>query len=305
MSNFTDIESALIANNLNFGMTKENLLFVVDNNQFGRVPDKVAVINEDTRDYLGVVGRNYGLVRYRDSFAFLNPLLEDGTVELIACKKTRNGARVYIHFVAPGSIELGYETIVNGFHLFSSCDGSKEIEVHIAPTRLIQDSDGTITNAGLFVTNITPVKFRHSSAVETRLKAAAKTYEKVVEGFNSFNHDIQKMVKQGVTDEQAKEYIELTIPGDGNATIRTREDIYTSFKVGRCAGLVQCKGTLYGALSAVMMWADSCRPRKAKWINEADARVESAMLGTTARKKLVAYATALQFAKNFGMINNI
>jgi hypothetical protein len=209
---------------------------------------------------------------------------------------------VYIQFVAPGIEEIDNETIVNGFHLFASCDGSKEIEVHIAPTRLIRDAESQIYNAGTFVTNIKPVKFRHSSLVDKHLLAAKKTYERVTDGFASFKRDIQTLIKQQVTEEEVKTYVEVVIPGDSKSAENTRESILRDFKYGKCSGLTTCHNTLYGALTAIMSWADSCRPRKAKWIGVRDAALESAMVGTVAKKKLIAYATATQLAKTWGSI---
>lgn len=263
------------------------------------VHSHVAHVRTDTGYILGVVGANYGSVSFARSWDFIEPLLEEGAVTPLAGRATQGGTYGYLHLRGKGSMKLAHgDEIINEFYCRSSHDGSGLIEVQMTPRR---SADGTVIPVG------TALRFKHSKRVEQRIAKARDTIVTIKREWEGFTDAVRKMAELRLKDEECQDYIARVLPStQKNPSTKlenTRESIFRIWKNGLGSRLPASANTLFGAMQAVMFWADNNKVvRSSSKRNEDDARIEALLSGDAATKKKKAYTVALDHLKMTGTI---
>jgi len=302
MDTFEDI---LARYGMNFGVKKVPQWWHDGTNPtnpvFHQTPAVVAALRTDDNTFLATVGENYGLTPYDKSFEFCKKLIENG-VQVIDGAVTRNGARAFLFFRGASSFEIAPgDRIENVFYIIASHDMSSEIEVKMAPRR---------TKTGqLMPTDIQRNKFkfrfRHSSQVQKHLDKAEATLAHAQADFEDFEESVRSLSLVKLTPHQAKTYYE-TIFGEYGKHKRTDniiDEMMKKYQYGVDSQIPAFRGTMFGAYMAIVQWAEERKVKRPKRISERDARIESALIGDAAKKKLVALSTAYGMVEAFGGFN--
>jgi phage/plasmid-like protein (TIGR03299 family) len=263
------------------------------------VPDKVAVIREDDGRYLGTVGRNRGILQYRDVLAFTESLVEAGTASYVTGGIIGNGEQAYLVMKTKESIQLSpTDEIDCYFYVATSHNSTHGLELVLAPLR---KTNGTILSGF----KGTRINFRHSSKVEQRVKRAALSVDKLNSYFHEMSESFQLLKGVRPTTDQLDIYFKSLFPDSPEKPQRaenTRDEVLNIYNNSLACRLPATQGTMLGAYFAVVEYIDKIRNIKASKVrpNEYDAKIHSLLEGAGAQQKTDAYAFALDLVNKFG-----
>jgi phage/plasmid-like protein (TIGR03299 family) len=266
------------------------------------VPDKVAVIREDDGRYLGTVGRNRGILQYRDMLAFTESLVDEGTASYVTGGIIGNGEQAFVVMKTKNTIKLsGTDDIECFFYVTASHNSTKGLELVLAPLRGV---NGTV----LSTDKAYRISFRHSSRVEQRVKQAALSINKLSDYFTEMEASFRLLRSVKLTTAQRDVFFLSLFPDPEEHTKKAeniRDEITGIYNSGPACQLPATKGTMLGAYMAVVEWVDRIRNVKSSKVrpNEYDAKLHSLLEGSGAQQKADAYAFALDMADKLGSIN--
>jgi hypothetical protein len=252
------------------------------------------MVNGDTGMPMGVVGLDYNNTYYRNAFDLLEPIVENGAT-IVAGGAPNNGERGYLVLEAPGTLKLsGKDEIINRFIALSSHDGSKKIEVHMAPT---YRGMALTFDAGH------PIAFKHTKNVASKIAAAKRTFRNVNEKWAEFSSAAQKMMSVSVSDAQVREFLEMVLPDTKGAnparSENMRAEVYDVIKTtGIGTKLPKCRGTVFGIVIGFAEWAENRTVRKSKKRDEKSTKLDRDLISEGAKKKARAWSMALYLANN-------
>jgi phage/plasmid-like protein (TIGR03299 family) len=260
------------------------------------VPDKVAVIREDDGRYLGTVGRERGLLQYKDMLAFTGALVSEGTASYVTGGITGNGEQAFVVMKTNNAIKLsGTDDVECYFYVTTSHDSSKGLSLVLAPLR---STNGTV----LSTPKSYRLSFRHSSRVEDRVKRATLSVKKLNTYFEEMETSFRLLRSVNITRDQFNVFVKSLFPDPEERTKQTeniRDEITGIYNSGPACQLPSTKGTMLGAYMAVVEWVDKIRNVKSSKVrpNEYDAKLHSLLEGSGAQQKADAYAFALDMVE--------
>jgi phage/plasmid-like protein (TIGR03299 family) len=263
------------------------------------VPDKVAVIREDDGRYLGTVGRNRGILQYRDVLAFTESLVEQGKASYVAGGAIGNGEQAYLVMKTKESIQLSpTDEIDCYFYVATSHNSTHGLELVLAPLR---KTNGTVLSGF----KGTRINFRHTRRVEARVKQAAVSVDKINAYFNEMADSFHLLKGVRPTAEQLDVYLKSLFPDSPEKPQRaenTRDEVLSIYNNSLACRLPATQGTMLGAYFAVVEYIDKIRNVKASKVrpNEYDAKLHTLLEGAGAQQKTDAYAFALDLTAKFG-----
>ena len=264
------------------------------------VPDKVAVIREDDGRYLGTVGRSRGILQYREVLAFTEALVDAGEASYVTAGVIGNGEQAYLVMKANKSVKLsGTDEVDCYFYVTTSHDSSKGLEVVFAPLRT--------TNGTVLLTE-SVIRFKHSKRVEDRVKKAKLSLNLVNRYFDEMETSFRLLRSVHLTQAQFTLFLDSVVPLPDEKPKHAeavRADIETIYKTGTAQQLPSTKGTMLGALFAVIEYTDKISPTRASKVrpNEHDAKLHRLLEGSGARDKAEAYAFALDMARQMQSVS--
>lgn len=266
------------------------------------VPDKVAVIREDNGRYLGTVGRNRGILQYREVLAFTESLVDKGTASYVTGGIIGGGKQAYLVMKTKNTIKLtGTDEIECYFYVTTSHDSSKGLELVFAPLNKV---NGTV----LSTYKGANIRFKHSSKIGARVKRAALSINKINEYFTEMEESFRLLRSVNLSKAQADTFIKSLFPDPDDKPERAeniRAEIESIYLYGAACQLPSTKNTMLGAYFAVVEWVDKVRKVQASKIrpNTYDAKIHSLLEGSGASKKADAYAFALDMVAQLKDVN--
>jgi phage/plasmid-like protein (TIGR03299 family) len=152
-----------ITNNLDWNVSKRPLFFAGNDNQPTAIAEKVAVVRDDTGAFLGAVSPDYEVVQNNVLLGMIQPLIEEGVLELRNVGYLNGGAKVFAQavvneeFTVAGDSYKSFITLLNG-HIGNST-------VAIGPSNVRVICNNTFSMAYSQIGE----KFRHSAGVNNRV----------------------------------------------------------------------------------------------------------------------------------------
>lgn len=264
---------------------------VVDGTEL-EVPDYFSTIRTDTRQVLGVVGRDYEVVQNRDAFSFFDSILDGEGIQYETAGALGKGERIFITAKLPGYIEVGREDLIEKYlFLTTSHDGFGSITAAFTPTRIV--CNNTLNAALKNQTNA--IKIRHTANAKERLEQAHivmgisnRLTDQLSEIFTSWS-------KTRITDPELQRLIQLAMVPN--------KEVLENIQSGRLDELSTCfnnicnaafeyaqtspsqqtettRGTLFGAYNAVTGYFQNVRGYK-----DPEAKLKSLLYGGSAQLK--------------------
>lgn len=178
------------------------------------VPDKKAIIDKNSEEYVSTVGSNYQLISNREIFTQFANVLRASSLDTTDMKvrPTITKSRSYVQFTFPKhSVEIR-EGDVTELQICArnSYDGSLRFSLEIGGFRLLCSN-------GMGIGSYTNVfSNKHSSGYDADKMAAY--LETAVEVFNVAGDEWKKMTEIKVTDDQALEVLRIMTEKSGNET---------------------------------------------------------------------------------------
>lgn len=176
------------------------------------VPNQYAVVREDKRIALGVVGRKYTPIQQRDALGWAQVLLDADEALLSYVVVVDHGRIVVLGMalkamnieVTKGDITYPYLSIINYNDGSGSCKviptGWRNKCANIVPT-ILGHHDRTLA-----------VRVRHSGSIESKLALAQQTLSKTAGYFERFRDTAAALIETTLRPDQYEELIDRVFP---------------------------------------------------------------------------------------------
>ena len=264
------------------------------------VPDRRAVIRQDTNEVLGVVGTTYKPVQNRQCFGFMDAIVSEGAVQYHTAGALGKGERIWMLAKLPDEIRVkNSDDITEKYLLLSnSHDGSSSLRVHFTPIRVVCANTLAVAERkgrgqGISIVHKGDLHAKVQQAQEV-LGLAKKVYEGVEER-------IQRLAYHYPSQRQLEEYFKFVYPdpttGETTRAKNIRKEFARLFEEGIGHDIPAVRHTSWAALNAVTEFVDHYRTTRGKTpLDRASKRLESAWFGSGAQLKQRAWTLAMQMA---------
>ena len=239
------VAEVLTQTDLNWTVRKEDLV-----SQSGIIiPDKCAIIREDTQDVLGVHGSGYEPYQNEELIELLFQISNKTGMEVHTGGQYHNGAKIFIQLksddlILPGDLVKGYVTGVNSF------DGSTSLG--------FGNSTLTISCMNTFhkaYKNLR-AKVKHTSSLKARVDEILMEINKAVKEEQMDFATIKRMTEHEINAPQIQEEIitsifNLDVKQKFEELSTRRQNQITNFKSAWDIETKQKGNTAWGAMSAM------------------------------------------------------
>lgn len=239
------VAEVLTQTDLNWTVRKEDLV-----SQSGIIiPDKCAIIREDTQDVLGVHGSGYEPYQNEELIELLFQISNKTGMEVHTGGQYHNGAKIFIQLksddlILPGDLVKGYVTGVNSF------DGSTSLG--------FGNSTLTISCMNTFhkaYKNLR-AKVKHTSSLKARVDEILMEINKAVKEEQMDFATIKRMTEHEINAPQIQEEIitsifNLDVKQKFEELSTRKQNQITSFKSAWDIEAKQKGNTAWGAMSAM------------------------------------------------------
>ncbi len=186
-----------------------------------------ANVRSSDRKVLGVVSDRYKVVQNVDAFSFTDELLGKG-VRYETAGSLQEGKKVWLLATLPREYIIAGERISPYLVFSNTHDGSGSVKVAITPVRVV--CNNTLNLA--LDTAKRSFSMIHTGNIHDKIQEAKDTLFMAEKYMDSLGIEFEQLRRQKITDAQVKEYIELLLPMEKDATsiqskniIRLRKDM--------------------------------------------------------------------------------
>lgn len=137
LENVTTMESALKISGLDFEVKKLPLFHgdFEDGYQMSQIPEFFATVRGDTKQTLGIVGKDYQVLQNKEAFEFLDSLVAIGGAKFVSAGNfKKNGGASYIQ-MSTEPIKILDDNFDNYILISNGHDGGSSVTVVITPVR--------------------------------------------------------------------------------------------------------------------------------------------------------------------------
>lgn len=186
--------------------------------------DKIAGYKANVRStdkrVLGVVTDRYKVIQNAEAFEFTDTLLGSG-VRYETAGSLADGKKVWLLARLPREYIIGGERISPYLVFSNTHDGSGAVRVAVTPIRVV--CNNTLNLA--LDTAKRSWSMIHTGDIKGKIQEAKDTLFMAEEYMDSLGKEFERLRKIQMSDEQVKEYIELLLPLEKNATLTQLRNI--------------------------------------------------------------------------------
>lgn len=268
------------------------------------VPDHVAMTRSDTRQVLGVVGRDFQPYQNTEMFGFLSNVagLADATIETAGClhggKDVWALARVPNLDVCIGDdVSRGCLLIANG-HV-----GNRRLTIQPTSVRVVCSNTlamATRQRRGQRKTVQGGWAIRHTAGMRQAVRDAEQAYTRALQVHHETSQMMDLLARSPLTTTRFADLMAAVFTADGPdergraQTIRAkREATIQSILASETCQVGSTRGTMFAGLNAITEFIDHERPTRSTDGDSQAARFASSIFGSGAQLKQRALETAL------------
>lgn len=266
------------------------------------VTGKKAVVRNDTRDVLGVVGSRYIPIQNADCFNFLDAVVADGDLRYHTAGALRKGEVIWLLVKLPGTIRVRSSDDITQKYLLltNSHDGSSCLRAFFTSVRVVCSNTLAMANRGGEGDGLS---IRHQGDLVAKVRQAREVLGIAHKFFDDLAGQFDFMARHYPTYSQVSAYYKALVPDPEDArparAQNTRDELFRLYESGKGQDIPQIKGTTWAAFHAVTEYVDHLRPtRGTNAFDRAAGRLDSAWFGSGSRLKKRAFDLALEMAAN-------
>jgi phage/plasmid-like protein (TIGR03299 family) len=180
---------------------------------------------------LGVVTDRYKVIQNTEAFAFTDELLGAG-VRYETAGSLQGGKKIWLLARMPREFIIAGERISPYLVFSNTHDGSGAVRVAVTPIRVV--CNNTLNLA--LNTAARSFSMVHTGDIRGKISEAKQTLFMADKYMENLGREFEKLRKQKITDQQVKEYIEILLPLEKDASLTTakntkrlREDLATRY----------------------------------------------------------------------------
>ena len=225
-----------------------------------RVPGYRANVRDTDGQVLGVVTDRYKVIQNEEAFAFTDALLGKG-VRYETAGSLQDGRKVWLLARLPSEYIISGEQISPYLVFSNTHDGAGAVRVAVTPVRVV--CNNTLNLA--LDTAKRSWSMIHTGDIRGKLQEASDTLFLAEKYMENLGKEIEKLRATSISDEQVKEYIELLLPVEKDATAiqeknirRLRDDMRSRYY--DAPDLQAVGNNAYRFVNAVSDFATHARP---------------------------------------------
>lgn len=292
-----DSETMMELAHQNWLCEKEQMNLVQDGKPVGG--GYFATVRQDTREVLGIVGKNYKVLQNKDAFKFMDSFMQDGIMRYESAMALFGGRQVVLLARMPSVDEIIPGDRQERYLLLSNThDGTGSIIMQPTHVRVVCNNTHRIAIAN----ETYQVKVRHSSSMEEKMEMARKYLSQFDKKFSEYTETAKHLAKVSYTDDMVSDYLNQLFPAKADASerqVKNRLDKLMMVKgMMNTPGntLPGMEGTMWQLFNAVTEAVDHRSSYKGDDLSRAENRFTNIMEGAGAALKDKAFELALQMA---------
>jgi phage/plasmid-like protein (TIGR03299 family) len=226
----------------------------------GKVDGYKANVRSTDRQVLGVVTDRYKVIQNTEAFAFTDELLGAG-VRYETAGSLQGGKKIWLLARMPREFIIAGERISPYLVFSNTHDGSGAVRVAVTPIRVVCNNtlNLALENAARSFSMV------HTGDIRGKISEAKQTLFMADKYMENLGREFEKLRKQKITDQQVKEYIEILLPLEKDASLTTakntkrlREDLSTRYY--DAPDLKDVGNNAYRFINAVSDFATHAKP---------------------------------------------
>lgn len=186
----------------------------------GIVEGYKANIRDTDGQVLGVVSERYKIIQNTEAFAFTDELLGEG-VRYETAGSLQNGKKIWLLARMPREFIISGERISPYLVFSNTHDGSGAVRVAVTPVRVV--CNNTLNLA--LQTASRSFSMIHTGDVKGKVTEARETLFMAETYMENLGKEIENLRRQKMSDHQVREYIEMLLPLEKDASGLTEKNI--------------------------------------------------------------------------------
>ncbi|MDD6571720.1 MAG: DUF932 domain-containing protein [Thermoflexaceae bacterium] len=186
----------------------------------GIVEGYKANIRDTDGQVLGVVSERYKIIQNTEAFAFTDELLGEG-VRYETAGSLQNGKKIWLLARMPREFIISGERISPYLVFSNTHDGSGAVRVAVTPVRVV--CNNTLNLA--LQTASRSFSMIHTGDVKGKVTEARETLFMAETYMENLGKEIENLRRQKMSDRQVREYIEMLLPLEKDASGLTEKNI--------------------------------------------------------------------------------
>lgn len=244
IENTQDTNLAMNTGNHNFTVIKNNLITDTEI----KIPDYVAIINQNTNEYLGTVGKGWEPVQPHVLYELADELIKSTKGAINGVFTMYGGSVIGILFNLAEREYISGDKVELNFLMLTSFNGMYGITGNATTYRIVSDSSCNTSNK---VYNL-----RHTKNVHNRLEVVKNMLKYYQNEIASFDETMTTMVESHMNDNAAVAWFKSLFPTPNSE--RTENILNNQVNLfvdclhnGNGSNIVGVRGTCYGAFQAL------------------------------------------------------
>jgi phage/plasmid-like protein (TIGR03299 family) len=273
-------------------------------------PGAFILANGNTGEFWGTVGKVHKNVDVRTSFAFMQNLVDDGSVIWESAGLMGAGRRVFISCKLPGHIVIDAGGVDDTTELFlvvqDARDGSTSYKAMVTPWRPVCQN----TNRFALRDAASTVRLRHTTGLPGRMEQARATLGMTVKYAETFAAEGSALARAATTTAQAEQLLAefFTVEAGGVAVFSGRDKAQESKRTAgandrRENDLTERLGTEFGRVGRTLYAVEQAATGHLDWgkvrtgssdVDRWQARIEASLAGADDAIKTRVHARLLE-----------
>lgn len=246
-----------------------------------------AVVREDTREVIGMVGQRYEPLQNRDAFAPLQSLLNSGVCTLDSMGTFKGGADVWVMAKLDSAITevIPGDEVENYILLTNNHAGSRSARYGFCGIRPACDN--------ILAALLRDYTARHTQSVHAKMANLARQVNEQIESFRQRAEQYRRLARKPINSAQLDDYVcevfKVSMPGSqGGRTPAVVNKVQELFETGRGMDIPGVRGTWWGAYNAVTEYLTHEKGRSD------ETRLSNLLVGSAGRTTEKALMVALE-----------
>ncbi len=264
------------------------------------IPQRQAVVRQDSNQVLGVVGTSYQPVQNRECFSFLDEVVAGGDLRYHSAGALGKGERIWMLAKLPKEIRIkNTDDITEQYLLLSnSHDGSSSLRCFMTPIRVVcANTLGLAHRRG----KGQGFSIMHKGNLQSKVSEAQKILGLAHRFYADLDDRINHLARHQPTVNQVQTYFHLLYPDIASSNPQRsrniRQELFRLFEHGRGQDLPGIRHSAWAAFNAVTEFVDHHRSTRGRTDQErVSKRLESAWFGSGATLKAEAWKLAMEMA---------
>jgi phage/plasmid-like protein (TIGR03299 family) len=237
-----------ITNDLDWTVSQRPLFFQRADGTTAEWSDRVAVVRDDNEVCLGAVSPTYETVQNKDLLSLIQPMVDEGVLEIQNVGFLNNGARVFAQakvnqeFQVVGESYKAFVTLLNG-HV-----GNASVAIGPTATRVVCGNTFAMAYSDL------SEKYRHQAGVNERVLESTAVLNYVNGAMKKYAEYVDKLATTTCTASQFQDAVEAIYQKD---TGKMRDSFVSQLNSLFYSGRGNEGKTFYDAFNAVTEYASN------------------------------------------------